>query len=50
MGSDYWNGLLDWIKKEMISKRTISPEDLDIFQVIDDPEEVVRTIQKIVLI
>jgi uncharacterized protein (TIGR00730 family) len=50
VGSDYWQGLLDWIKKEMIPKKTISPTDLDIFQVIDDPEEVVRTIQKIVLI
>ncbi len=50
VGSDYWGGMLDWIKKEMIAQGTISPDDLDIFQVIDDPEEIVHTIQRIVLI
>jgi len=50
VGSDYWGGMLDWIKKEMIAQGTISAADLDIFQVIDDPEEIVRTIQRIVLI
>ncbi len=48
--SDYWNGLIEWIKAEMVPHQTISPADLDILQIIDDPEEVVRTIQKIVLI
>jgi len=50
VGSDYWKGMLDWIKKEMIAQGTISPADLDIFQVLDDPEEIVHTIQRIVLI
>jgi len=50
VGSDYWGGMLEWIKKEMIAQGTISSADLDIFQVIDDPEEIVSTIQRIVLI
>ncbi len=50
VGSDYWNGLIDWIKSEMVTRGTIAKSDLDICQVIDDPEEVVRTIQRIVLI
>ena len=50
VGSDYWGGMLDWIKKEMIAQGTVSPNDLDIFQVIDDPEEIAHIIQRIVLI
>jgi len=50
VGSDYWKGLTDWIKNEMLSKGAISPSDLDIFQILDDTEEIVRTIQRIVLI
>ncbi len=50
VGSDYWKGLIDWIKDGMIPQGTVSSSDLDIMQVIDDPEEVVHTIQRIVLI
>jgi uncharacterized protein (TIGR00730 family) len=46
MGSDYWNGLIDWIKGSVLKKDFVSPEDLDIFQVIDDPEEVVKRIKR----
>ncbi len=48
--SDYWRGMIDWIKGEMIPRGIVTPEDLDIMQVIDDPEEIVHTIQRIVLI
>jgi uncharacterized protein (TIGR00730 family) len=37
MGSDYWSGLVDWIKTKMIKEKMISSEDLDLFQVTDDP-------------
>ena len=50
VGRDYWEGLMDWVKNEMMPKGTISPSDMDIMQVMDDPEEVVHTIRKIVLI
>ena len=50
VGRDYWQGLMDWLKKEMLPTGTISPADLDIMEVIDDPEEVVHTIHKIVLL
>ena len=42
--SDYWQGLLDWFKDSLLKDGTISPEDLDIVQVIDDPSEVVKAI------
>ncbi len=44
MGSDYWEGLVDWIKNTMIEHGTISPGDLDLFSLTDDPKEAVETI------
>ncbi|THB78506.1 MAG: TIGR00730 family Rossman fold protein, partial [Desulfobacteraceae bacterium] len=43
VGTDFWGGLLDWIKERLIADKMISPENLDIFHVLDDPEEVVAT-------
>ena len=40
MGSDYWNGLVDWIKNTMLLKEgNINESDLDLFTVLDDPIE-----------
>ena len=50
MGSDYWQGLLDWLKKTMLTEGKIIPADLDLIQVIDDPEEVVKHIKKYVIV
>jgi uncharacterized protein (TIGR00730 family) len=50
MGSDYWKGLVDWLKKTMLRDGKISPEDLELIQIIDEPEDVVRQIQKYVIL
>jgi hypothetical protein len=50
MGSDYWSGLLDWLKNSMLEKDMISPSDMDMIQIIDEPEEVVRHIKKYVIV
>jgi hypothetical protein len=50
MGSEYWKGLLDWLKKTMIRTSMILPEDLDFIEIIDDPDEVVKHIQKFVIV
>jgi len=42
--SDFWEGLLTWIKDSMLKDKTISPSDIDLLQVIDDPNEVVKAI------
>jgi uncharacterized protein (TIGR00730 family) len=42
VGTAYWSGLLDWLRDQAIGTGTISPEDLDLIQVTDDPDEVVR--------
>ncbi len=48
-GSDYWSGLLDWVKAQLLDRGMISPGDTDIVQVIDDPEEMVKVVKKIVI-
>ena len=50
VGSDYWSGLIDWIKSRLLAQKLISPENLDIFQVIDEPEEIVKAVKKIVIL
>jgi uncharacterized protein (TIGR00730 family) len=50
MGSEYWKGLVDWLKKTMLRNELISPEDLERFLILDEPEEVVRYIKKYVIL
>ena len=50
MGSEYWKGLLDWLKKTMLRDDKILPKDLDFIEIIDDPDEAVRHIQKFVIV
>ncbi len=45
VGSDYWKGLVDWIKQTMLEKEAnISPEDLDLFSITDTAEGAVELI------
>jgi len=50
VGSNYWKGLLDWIKEVVVKEGRVSQEELGIFQLIDDPEEIVKTIKKTVIL
>ncbi|MDE3001999.1 MAG: TIGR00730 family Rossman fold protein [Gemmatimonadota bacterium] len=38
-GSTYWQGLLDWVRSTMLQEGKISPEDMDLILVTDDPAE-----------
>jgi len=43
MGSDFWAGLTNWIEKKMLGKhKYISPEDMNVFTVVDDPRVAVK--------
>lgn len=50
MGSDYWGGLVDWLKNTILGYGYIGQEDMDILQVMDEPEEVVRDIKRMVVL
>ena len=45
-GTDYWNGLLDWIRERPLYEAKISPEDLDLLTVTNDVEEACAVIVK----
>lgn len=44
-GSEYWSGVVEWLRGTVLEAGNVSPEDMDIFQITDDPAEVVRIIQ-----
>jgi uncharacterized protein (TIGR00730 family) len=44
VGSEFWNGLLDWFRGTLIAKGTIDSEDMALMQVCDQPEDIVKAI------
>jgi uncharacterized protein (TIGR00730 family) len=45
MDSKFWSGLIDWVKEVLLKQHQyISPEDMDVFSVVDEPEEAVQII------
>ena len=46
VGSDYWSGLLDWIKDKMLAADRVHDDDITIINVLDDPQEIVSHIKK----
>lgn len=47
VGSDYWAGLIDWIKKTLLQTfGNISEEDLQLFSVVDSEEEVIQVLDQ----
>ncbi len=42
--SPFWKGLVDWLRESLVAEGTISPEDLDLFKVLDKPQDVVDAI------
>jgi uncharacterized protein (TIGR00730 family) len=46
-GSDFWSGLIDWIKKTLLEEyRNVSPEDLDLIKIVDDVDEAVKHVSQ----
>ncbi|MDP2133001.1 MAG: TIGR00730 family Rossman fold protein [Sulfuritalea sp.] len=44
VGSEFWVGLLEWFRGQLVNQGMIRAEDLDLLQVIDEPEAVVAAI------
>jgi uncharacterized protein (TIGR00730 family) len=46
-GSKFWTGLIDWLKEVVLAQeKNISPEDLDLINIVDTPEEAVTVIEE----
>ena len=44
VGSDYWRDLLAWVRDEPLRDGMISPDDVELLSVTDDPTEAVETV------
>ncbi len=50
MGSEYWKGLIDWLNNTMLAEDKILPVDMELIQIVDEPEDVVKLIKKYVIV
>lgn len=50
VGNDYWQGLLDWLRDRLLQTGKISPNDLELIQLVDEPAEVVAAVQRMVIV
>jgi uncharacterized protein (TIGR00730 family) len=48
--SSYWKGLLDWINSTFIPQSKASKEDLSIYKVMDEPDEITEYIKRFVIL
>jgi len=41
VGVQFWSGLIDWVREQLLTRALIAPKDLNLFRCTDDPGEVV---------
>jgi len=46
VGSKFWGGMVEWFKTALLEEKMISPDDMHLIQVIDEPEQIVSAIFK----
>lgn len=44
VGEEFWSDFMKWVKKTLLGEKLISPEDLDLIQVIDDNDKILDAI------
>ena len=44
VGKKFWAGMVDWIKKTLVEEKMINEQDLDLFSLVDTPEDAVKVI------
>jgi uncharacterized protein (TIGR00730 family) len=50
VGSSYWTGLIEWMKTNLLDTGRILKEDLEIFKIMDNPQEIVDYVKKFVIL
>jgi uncharacterized protein (TIGR00730 family) len=50
VGNDYWTGLVHWIRERLLGTGKILPEDMELIQLLDDPDEVVAAVRRTVIV
>ena len=46
VGTKFWSGIIDWIKNVLLEEGNISPDDLNLFRIVDTAEEAVEHFNK----
>src|SRR5258705_5598723 len=46
VGKKFWSGIIDWFMKVLVAEKMITAEDLDLFNLVDTPEEAVAVIDE----
>ena len=46
VGTEFWGGLISWMKESLVAEKTISAKDLNLFKVVDTSDEVVKAIKE----
>jgi hypothetical protein len=46
VGGEFWQGLLAWFKDSLVPMGLINPDDMNLMQVIDDPDQVLEAVLK----
>ena len=50
VGNDYWTGLVKWLRKQLLVTGKISAEDMDLIQLVDEPDEIVAIVKRTVIV
>ncbi len=50
VGTDYWTDIIAFMREHLLKRNMISKEDLNIFMLMDDPEEIAQYIKKFVIL
>ena len=50
VGSEYWKGLIDWIQNRLLAEKKVGKGDLDLIQLVDEPEDVLKIIKRVVVL
>ena len=46
VGSKYWGGLVTWLREKVLADGKVHAAELDLFTIVDEPEEVVKVITR----
>jgi uncharacterized protein (TIGR00730 family) len=46
VGKEYWQGMIDWLRKTVLAHGNISADEIDLMHIVDEPEEVCAIINK----
>jgi uncharacterized protein (TIGR00730 family) len=46
VGTIYWSGLVYWLKNTLLNEKNISPEDIELLEIVDSAEEVMGCLDR----